>query len=43
MIKQILEMLPDAEATTENIGIAKGKYEEPQNWKQFLKKLKNGY
>jgi len=43
MIRQILDLLPEMKPTTENIAIAKGKYEEPKNWKEYLKKLKNGH
>lgn len=41
-LKYIIEALPEVEAKTENIAIAKGKYEEPQSWTKYFKKLKNG-
>lgn len=42
-LRYLIETLPYVEAKTENIAIAKGKYQEPKNWKQYLKKLKNGH
>jgi hypothetical protein len=42
-LRYLIETLPEVEAKTENIAIAKGKYQEPKNWKQYLKKLKNGH
>ena len=42
-LKYIIETLPEVAEKTENIAIAKGKYEEPKDWKQYFKKLKNGH
>lgn len=42
-LKYIIDTLPEVEVKTETIAIAKGKYEEPKNWKQYFKKLKNGH
>ena len=42
-IRYLIETLPEVKPTTENIAIAKGKYQEPKNWKQYLNKLKNGH
>lgn len=41
-LRYIIDALPEVEAKTENIAIAKGKYQEPKSWKQYFKKLKNG-
>jgi hypothetical protein len=42
-LKYIISTLPEVEAKTENIAIAKGKYQEPKTWKQFFKKINNGH
>ena len=42
-LRYLIETLPEVKPTTENIAIAKGKYQEPKNWKQYLNKLKNGH
>jgi len=42
-LRYLIEALPYVEAKTENLAIAKGKYQEPKTWTQYLKKLKNGY
>lgn len=40
MIRNIIELLPYAEAQTENIRIAKGKYKMPETLKEGYKQIK---
>ncbi len=40
MIRNIIELLPYAQAQTENIRIAKGKYKIPQTLKEGYKQYK---
>jgi len=37
-IRYLIEMLPLVEQDTDNIRIAKGKYQEPKTWHEYFKK-----